>query len=181
MQDASPFVLIGLHSERPRSGKSTVAAAIAEVHGGKVYSIADGIRDMARTLGFAAAADATGDDKDVPLPSLGGLTPRQVLILIGESRCAKHGMDYWIIRTLNRIAEDGAAVAIIDDVRRRVEGDVLLESGGTICTVTREGVYDVRDINTWSADPRYTFANDATPADCAARIWARAERDRKTS
>ena len=175
------LIFIGLHSERPRSGKSTVGNAIAEAHGGKVYSIAGGIRDMARSLGFHEAADAEGDAKDVPHPDLGDLTPRQVLILIGQSRRKKHGELYWLHRCLRTIQDDAPAVAVIDDVRLLDEGRELVDRSVTVCTITRDGVHDTVDINGWRSGSRYTFANDATPAECAERIWARAMRDRRSA
>lgn len=186
MQIADGIIIIGLHSQRPRSGKSTVARAIADARQGRVFSIADGIRDVARTIGFQSAADAQGDAKDVPLPDLGGLTPRQVLILIGENRTARHGREYWLRRCLLRIDREMVrmpwqVVAVIDDVRRAEEGQGLVDAGATVCTIERDGVPDVVDINGWTSGRSYTFRNDGTPEECAARIWARARRDMVSS
>lgn len=186
MRIAANLIIIGLHSERPRSGKSTVAAALAEAHDGAVFSIASGIRDVARTLGFHEAADAEGDVKDTPLRELGGLTPRQVLIMIGENRASKHGRRYWLDRCLRLIESEAKplpwpTVAIIDDVRRAEEGQGLVDDGATVCTITRAGVPDVVDINGWRSGAGYTFRNDGTPDECAGQIWARAMRDRRPS
>lgn len=182
MEIPANLIVVGLHSERPRSGKSTVAAALADQVGGRVYSIADGIRDAARASGFAVAADAAGDAKDVPLDELDGRTPRQVLIEIGEARCAMHGRDHWLLRLLERIVADadgGDAVAIIDDVRRLEEGQGLVDRCATVCTIVREGAPDVVDINSWSSDVFHTFRNDASPADCAQKVWGRALMNRR--
>lgn len=193
MRIPADIVIIGLHSERPRSGKSTVAAALATSMGGRVYSLADGIRAVARELGLALAADAAGDAKDVPLEELDGRTPRQVLIQIGEARCAMHGRDYWLRRLLDRIADDAETtrrkrcqpglvhLAVIDDVRRLEEGQGLLDVGATVCTIVRDGAPDVVDINGWRSGARYTFRNDGTPDQCGARIWARALRDKRAA
>lgn len=193
MRIPADLIVIGLHSERPRSGKSTVAAALARSMGGRVYSIADGIRAVAREMGLALAADAVGDAKDVPLDELDGRTPRQVLIQIGEARCAMHGRDYWLRRLLDRIADDAEVMrrrrlqpgcvhlAVVDDVRRLEEGQGLIDVGATVCTIARDGAPDVVDINGWRSSPLYTFRNDGTPDQCGARIWARALRDKRAS
>lgn len=186
MKIADGIIIIGLHSQRPRSGKSTVARALADAQQGRVFSIAEGIRDVARTIGFASAADAQGDAKDVPLPDLGGLTPRQVLILIGENRAAKHGREYWLKRCLSKIDRDmprtpWPVVAVIDDVRRMEEGQGLVDAGATVCTIVRDGAPDVVDISGWTSGRSYTFRNDGTPDECAERIWARARRDAVSS
>lgn len=193
MRIPASIIVIGLHSERPRSGKSTVAAELARSVGGTVYSLADGIRAVARELGLAAAADAVGDAKDVPLDQLDGRTPREVLIQIGETRCAMHGREYWLRRLLDRIADDAEVkrrqstapgvshVAVIDDVRRKEEGQGLVDDGATVCTIVRDGVPDVADINGWRSGTAYTFRNDGTPAECGRRIWDRAKRDRRTA
>lgn len=184
MEIPANLVIVGLHSERPRSGKSTVAAALAEAVGGQVYSLAGGIRDVAREMGFAGAADAAGDAKDVPLDELDGRTPRQVLIQIGEARCAMYGRDHWLLRLLERIVSDADGadhVAVIDDVRRLEEGQGLIDREATVCTIVREGAPDVVDINGWRSGARYTFRNDGLAADCAGRIWARVLRDLRAS
>lgn len=177
------LVIVGLHSERPGSGKTTVAAALAPIVGGNVYSIAEPIRAEARELGFHAAADALGAAKNVALPELGGLSPRQVLILIGEARVAKYGRTYWLDIVIAQAADDahqvaGPHVAVIDDVRRPEEGRALIDLGATVCTIERDGVPDVRDINGWRSDVFHTFRNDGTPDDCAQRIWGRSLMDR---
>lgn len=174
-------IIIGLNSERPRSGKSTVAAVIAAQRGGRVFTIASNIRVYARNHGLVAAADAVGDDKDVPHPDLGGRTPRQVLIEIGEDHVRRFGKDYWIRLLLMEIelVVPKGGVAVIDDVRRKEEGEVLVNSGATVCTIERDGAPNVVDINGWRSSFAYTFRNNGTPDECADRIWNRAVRDRR--
>lgn len=146
-------------------------------------SIADLIRQTARDIGFPEAADALGDNKDVPHPALGGLTPRQILIAIGESRCSRNGRTYWIDACLTAAVNEmpDGGVIVIDDVRRFEEGQRLVDLGGTVCTITRDDAPDVVDINGWRSGLSYTFRNDGTPDECAARIWARAQRDRRAT
>ncbi|MBB5700026.1 hypothetical protein [Sphingomonas yantingensis] len=173
------LIIVGLHSERPRSGKSTVAAALARLASGRVRSIAGAIRVEARRLGFDEAANAKGDDKDVPMQALGGLSPRQVLILIGEHRAKRYGQTYWLEQLIASVIEDAQIepmfdhLIIIDDVRRAEEGQRLIDLGATVCTIERDGVADVTDINGWHSDVFHTFRNDGTPNDCAQRIWGR--------
>lgn len=173
------LVIIGLHSERPRSGKSTVAAALARLASGRVRSIASAIRVEARRLGFDEAANARGDAKDEPMQALGGLSPRQVLILIGEHRAKRYGQTYWLEQLVASMVEDAEIestfehLIVIDDVRRAEEGQYLIDLGATVCTIERDGVPNVRDINGWRSDVFHTFRNNGTPDDCAQRIWGR--------
>lgn len=183
MEIPASLMVIGMHSELPRSGKSTVAAAIADAQGGRVFSIAEGIREVAREIGFAIAADAAGDAKDMPMEELDGRTPRQLLIQIGEGRCSQHGRRYWINLCLARICAlmPEGGVAVIDDVRRYEEGETVLEVGGRVASIIRLGVPNVVDINGWCSGAAYTFLNDSTPEDCAGRIWRKVVRDLRRS
>lgn len=174
MHVVAPLTIIGLHSDRPRSGKSTVAAAMARARGGRVYSIADGIRQVARAMGFSAAADAIGDAKDLPNLALGGKTPRAVLIEIGEGMARIFGEDIWIKATIARIIDNhpDGGIAVIDDVRRDGEGRAILVQGGDVFTIVRSGAPDgIPDINGWVSAKCHTFSNDASPDCCATAIW----------
>lgn len=183
MENPANLIVIGLHSELPGAGKSTIAAAIAQAQGGRVFSIAGNIRQAARDMGFAVAADAAGPAKDLPMAELGGRTPRQILIMIGETRCEMFGPRYWINLLMEEIAvampEGG--VAVIDDVRRHEEGQTVLDLGGRMATIIRLGVSNVVDINGWVSAPGFTFVNDGTPADCAGRIWRKVQRDLRSA
>lgn len=178
---SSPLIIVGLHSERPRSGKSTVAAVLAAQRGGRVFSIASNVRACARNRGLAAAADAVGDAKNEPHPDLGGRTPREVLIEIGQEHVRKFGLTYWVnllFMEIHALMPNGGVV-IIDDVRRVEEGEFVLAAGGTVCTLEREGAPNVVDINGWKSGFAYTFRNNGTPDECANRIWNRVVRDRR--
>lgn len=179
MKNKANLTLIGLHSELPGAGKSTIAAAIAQEHGGRVFSIAGNIRQAARDMGFAVAADAAGSAKDQPMEDLDGRTPRQVLIMIGETRCEMFGPRYWINLLMEEIAvamPDGG-LAVIDDVRRYEEGQTILDQGGRVATIIRLGIPNVVDINGWVSGAAYTFVNDETPEYCAGKIWRKVQRD----
>ena len=180
MKIPANLLIIGLHSNRPQSGKSTIAQAIAEAHSGKVYSIADGVRQIARDMDIAIAADAEGKDKDMPLPDFGGMTARRILIEIGNARCARNGDDYWVRKTIARIVADhpDGGVAIIDDVRRTIEGRSVEEAGGRVFTLERAGVKKIFDIGGWNSKPAHTLENNTTVADCAARVWELATENR---
>jgi len=179
MEKPANLIVIGLHSELPSAGKSTIAAALAEAQGGKVFSIAGNIRQAARDMGFAVAADATGPAKDLPMSELDWRTPRQVLIMIGETRCEMYGPRYWINLLLDEIdaAMPEGGVAVIDDVRRYEEGQTLVDMGGTVASIVRRGLPNVVDINGWVSGPANTFINDDTPEHCAGRIWRKVVRD----
>lgn len=164
------FIIIGLHSFHPRSGKSTIGAGLAKAYHGSVSPIADGIREVARTAGLHAAANAAGDYKDVPMAALQGKTPRAVLIEVGNAFRTLYGEDFWIRKLLadarNRVGPGG--VLIIDDVRLEIEAKAIEDAGGKVITISRFGVAAIPDINT--VRPRCTVVNNATIAACVEAI-----------
>ncbi len=156
------YIIIGLHSFHPRSGKSTIGAGLAKAYHGSVSPIADGIREVARSAGLHAAANAVGDYKDVPMGALGGKTPRAILIEVGNAFRTLYGEDFWIRKLLgdarNRVGPGG--LLIIDDVRLEIEAKAIEEAGGKVITISRFGVAAIPDINT--VRPRCTVINNAT-------------------
>lgn len=141
--------IIGLHSAFPQSGKSTIARALSEQFGARTYSIAGGIRTVAVERGLGLAAYATNEDKDQPCVGLKGLTPRQVLISIGNEFTSVFGMDYWIERLLRQIDLDGHRTVVIDDVRRSQEGLAIEAAGGNVFTISRDAARRVDDVTGW--------------------------------
>lgn len=145
----SSIRIVGLHSPLPQSGKSTIAHQLAGKYAGRVYSIAGEIREEAKARGQRFAAFAAAEYKDKPDRSLGGLSPRQVLINIGEEFAEQYGRDYWIKRLLTQIERDAPYLAIIDDVRRLEEGLAIEAVGGQVVTIQRAAARKVADVVGW--------------------------------
>lgn len=173
---ASSIRIIGLNSPAPQSGKSTVAQALAERNGGLVLSIAGGIRDMARSIGLASAADAEGAAKDLPHPDLGERTPREVLIAIGNSMRSLHGEDYWVRQLLRKIRALPAntGLVVIDDVRTQLEGDTVFMERGCVITIERTGV-EPNPGDVGGFEPVVTVNNDGTVDECVTEVREIAE------
>lgn len=154
----STIRIVGLHSPLPQSGKSTIARHLAGKYAGRVYSIAGEIRQEAINRGMPFAAHAAAEYKDKPDRSLGGRSPRQVLISIGEEFTEAFGRDYWIKRLLVQIDRDAPYLAIIDDVRRLEEGLAIEQAGGDVITIQRAAARKVADVGGWI--PRVTVENN---------------------
>lgn len=168
--------IIGLHSSLPQSGKSTIARAIAERHGGTVQSIAGAIRKVAIELGMPAAAYVQGHYKDRACATLGGRSPRQVLIGIGEAIAKTFGDDVWVNALLERTSSLPGLV-IIDDVRRLSEGEAIEAAGGIVVTVHRYGAPQVADVSGWRPRPGQIVSNNGTIDEAVAAVLRVAGRE----
>jgi len=177
MENRLPTI-IGLHSPAQQSGKSTVAAFIAQEYRGEVRSIAGGIRDVAICMGMPAAAHAQGDAKERPCEQLGGRTPRAVLISIGNAIRDIFGPDVWVRKLLGEVTRDyrPGDLVIIDDVRLPCEGEAILALGGKVVTITRSAAAGNHDeVNGFV--PIVTVSNDGTVEECATAVWHAAFRE----
>lgn len=140
--------IIGLNSPAPQSGKSTVSNFIANSRDTKVYSIASGIRDIARQRGLYYVAEVQGKEKDAPVDWLGGKTPREVLIDIGLEMRQLYGERFWIDRVIKKIFEENVSgLFLIDDVRTVEDGEVIKNNNGIVITINRDSaVYNPNDV-----------------------------------
>lgn len=139
--------LIGLYSERPQCGKSTVAAAL-NARGYSTVPFAGTLKRMIRLLLLDLGLDdlevehAMAGGKELPCSQLGGTTPRQAMQWLGTDwgrqmvdtnlwvRC-------WQERTRHCLEHGGAVV--VDDVRFPQEAQLIEQLGGVMVEVLRPG------------------------------------------
>lgn len=135
-------LIIGL-AGRARSGKTTVAE-ILENHGFKHVSFAHHIRLFVTQL--ASAVDPTFQlerDKNKPMWWAGGHTPRYLMQTIGtEWGRQLINPQLWVEHLVARIYSSHMinSHVVISDVRFDNEAQVIIDAGGIVINVVREGV-----------------------------------------
>lgn len=101
------------------SGKSTVAARLAEQYGAKRYSLAGPLKEICR-LAFGFSEEqlyGTQEQKEAVDPRYGH-SARWFLQRVGTEGCrAVLGEDVWTRACLERIGRERPAVAVVEDVR----------------------------------------------------------------
>lgn len=126
------------------AGKSTAAAAF---YGWERASFAAPIRAMLAALGLTAE-DMGERGKNVPLPWLGGKTPRQLMQSLGtEWGREQVSPDIWLALAERRISCARAAAfaanfhgIVFDDVRFDNEAALLRSLGGKVLRIERDGL-----------------------------------------
>ena len=167
---ARQALLIGLHGPK-HCGKSTVAQAYSSAFGAERRRFAGKLKAMLRTLGLTEA-QVDGDEKELPCALLGGKTPRYAMLTLGDDwgRCMIDE-DIWC-RT-SAAGSEGRLV-IFDDVRQVNEATALIEAGGIIIQLQREGVPFTLDHVTERPLPahlvHFTLPNNTTPEAVAEQI-----------
>ncbi|MEL5849999.1 MAG: hypothetical protein U7M05_11655 [Candidatus Igneacidithiobacillus chanchocoensis] len=134
-------MLIGVAGYR-RSGKDTAGLALW-VAGFCKVAFADAVRKEA----FAAHPEASMVPKDEPLDSLGGRSPRDLLLEVGARRRAEDPL-YWVKIAREKITsllEEGKDV-VVTDVRLPEEVDALRSLGARLIWVERPGVVSNGDV-----------------------------------
>ena len=134
--------LIGLYSNAPGSGKSTVAGML---QGYKRLSFADPLRKFSAqilsSLGYNGLT-CLRDKKEEKIAGL-GVSPRQMMQTLGTEwgRSCIHP-DLWIMVAAGSVEKQlkrGRNV-VIDDVRFPNEAEMILRLGGKLWLVDRPGV-----------------------------------------
>lgn len=121
------------------SGKSEVAAALRELGQFHRIPFAGPLKTMLSSVGFSDA-QLWGDEKEVPVPELGGVTPRHLMQTLGTEwgRNTIHP-DIWV--TLwERAVEARSGHVVVDDVRFPNEVDIVRSLGGQVWRIERPGV-----------------------------------------
>lgn len=120
--------ILAFYSPYPGAGKTTAAEYIAYGdtpwnHRGDMpalMSFADPLRSMATAL-FSSVGLSFSDvecwDKNVRVPVLVNLTPRDILIWLGQSGRERMGKCIWSRIMRHNIWTTGAEVVVIDDLR----------------------------------------------------------------
>lgn len=152
------------------SGKTTLRKLIcASPYAYKPHNFADPIKMMLASIGLTTA-ELNGDMKENPNESiLGGKTPREAMQTLGTDWGREMiDEDIWVNIWKMLIARHGPVTCIIaDDVRFQSEADVILNRGGMLIEVQREGLtYTDKHIseNNRLNTPRYMIYNDDYPA-----------------
>lgn len=124
------------------SGKSTVAQCLVEQYGFLRYRMAGPLKEMARAFGLTAQ-QIDGDQKEIPIDWLDGVTPRHIMQTLGTEwgRNLVH-RDLWIriaersIRPDLEAPKDGSPFAgsdvVIDDIRFENEVEMIHRLGGKV-------------------------------------------------
>ena len=163
-------LLIGLHGPK-HCGKSTVARAYSSAFGAERHRFAGKIKAMLRTLGLTEA-QVDGDEKELPCALLGGKTPRYAMLTLGDG-WGRDMIDEDIWCRTAAVGAEGRLV-IFDDVRRVNEATALIEAGGIIIRLQRDGVEFTRDHATEQPLPaslsHFTLPNNTTPEAVAEQI-----------
>lgn len=138
--------LICLYSSAPQSGKSTVAQVLTD-KGYRSLKFAAALKDMLRSLlrsvgyGELAIEEALeGVAKEVPVWSLGGKTPRELMQTLGTDWGRKLvSPDLWIDIMSMRVSSvltQGLRV-VVDDMRFPNEYEAMRALGATMVRVMR--------------------------------------------
>jgi hypothetical protein len=140
-------IVIGI-AGRARTGKTTAARYLEEVHGFACFAFADPLKRIARTLmPHWHAWHLEGGGKEIPDPRT-GVVPRVLLQEIGAGgRRAHEGL--WLLAA----AQDLAALqdrevrrpAVWSDVRYPNEAEWIRGLGGTVLHLVRTSAPRVRD------------------------------------
>lgn len=128
--------LIGLYSDAPQQGKSTVAAYLNKKHWYAIRPFAAPLKRIA-----AAACNELGidpfyiwGDKDCTIPNWGDLTGRHLLQTLGTDWGRTHiSTDIWLSAWQRGIA--GAQRVVVDDVHFPNEADLVRSLGGQVWEV----------------------------------------------
>jgi hypothetical protein len=137
-------LLIGLYSARPQCGKSTVAALLADT-GFQVVPFAGTVKAMLRLLlldlglSHSEVTLALTTEKEVPLPVLNGVTPRQAMQTLGTEWGRSIDNRLWVKvwrQKVNRLLEQGLS-CVIDDIRFLEEARAVVQLGGVMVEVVR--------------------------------------------
>lgn len=135
------------------AGKTTAAQMVVEFTEGTWvrYSFADPIRELLATLGVSRQQSAHPDTKDQPIDTLGGKTPRELMVSLGTAWGRQMvSEEIWLNQAARRIPRlaggTGVEGVVIDDLRFDNEAHLINDLGGSIYEIQRPGhAYDPAD------------------------------------
>lgn len=156
--------IIGLYSDAPQCGKTTVATYLAR-HNYRRISFAEPLKEMAaallQNLGYspAAALYRVHHEKNARIPEI-GVTVRHLLQTLGTEwgRECLHP-EVWLISWKHRAEKVLAAGhnVVVDDVRFLNEAELLRTLGGDLWRITRPGIAPVTTHSSEGGLDHYTF------------------------
>ena len=137
--------LIGVISAKSRSGKSTLADVLIRDYGYQREQFSAPLQVTFRALcemhGITDRATLdrlVGTWKDTPIPQLGGACYRSWALAAGHNLRTTAGWDVWV-QLLSKRLSNKVPPIVIDDVRYRNEVDFIVNNGGAIWLVHRDG------------------------------------------
>lgn len=141
------MTLLALHSPHYGAGKTTVAKMLEAILPDVVrISFADPVREMARALLASTGLEANEierlltRDKNDPIPSVGGLDARSLMIRIGNEFGRDLSPGFWVGCAASKIdlALHRGKTVVIDDLRFEEEYQFLTERKSQIWSIVRE-------------------------------------------
>lgn len=140
-------ILIGL-AGRARTGKTTAANHLANVHGFQTYAFADPLRDGLMNILNLSPCDFDGDRKERPIEWL-GRSPRELMQSLGTDwgRDQVHP-DLWLLLAEQNLeflgqTNENATGFVISDLRFENEAEFIRQRGGMVIHVLRPDAAEV--------------------------------------
>jgi len=133
--------LIGLYSNAPGSGKSTVA----EMLDGEIVSFAAPLKRFVTSIIFGLGHDgfsAVRDHKEDKIPEI-GVSPRQMMQTLGTEwgrSCVHPNLWEMLAESQAKGLVDSGFSVVFDDVRFPNEAEMVRRLGGELWLVNRPGV-----------------------------------------
>lgn len=159
-----PTKVIAIYANGRGAGKSTLARFIHDYvtkcrdKQAEIYSFTENIKEAATEL---LPWDAVYTHKDEPRAELGGKTPRDLFIFLGEGIKREFNPLFFVDKIIHDINEYGNDLVIIDDLRFPDELHRLREEyGPDLCVVHIEG-----DVDSYDQDPSTEGLIDEGEAD----------------
>ena len=140
-------LLIGL-AGLARSGKTTAANHLANIHGFQAYAFADPLRDGLMNILNLSPCDFDGDGKEKPIDWL-GRSPRELMQSLGTDwgRNMVHP-ELWLLLAEQNLeflsqTQDNATGFVISDLRFENEADFVRKRGGIVLHILRPDAAEV--------------------------------------
>lgn len=125
-------LIIGL-AGRAGSGKSTCAQRLIDEYGATPFSFALPLKELARDVfGFSPEQVFGSQAEKETVDPRWGLSPRELLIRLGNGARIRLGPDVWVRACMNAIASSDCSIAVISDVRYPNEAEAITEAGGYV-------------------------------------------------
>ena len=128
--------VIAICSNGHGAGKTTLAEFIQDYYykaTGKDAHMLSFVNCLKGAASSLIDYNAVWDEKDKPLEELGGKTPRDLLIFLGEGIKREFNPKFFAEKAIEEIEETTYPLYIIDDLRFPVELDALYDQYGADC------------------------------------------------
>lgn len=167
------MILVGIAGPK-RSGKNTLAAGLCAATGLKEVSFAGPLRTFVADI-LGITLDELEQRKEQPVDWLDGVTPRAMMQTVGTEwgRSTVH-RDLWLRSLFARLPSGGG---VISDVRFPNEAQAILDRGGVVLRLSREGTgtgdAHASEVPLPDSLVSHEIKNDGTPEDLVREALAR--------